>query len=158
MERRQVNLDTDYETLAEMQARSWEINFPDEVFMEPAFHDVLLDALNSSDSLYAYVEDGRLIGWLWMDWRLGRRRAHIRHIQVIEERWGQGYGKRIVCDAIQLARERDRTVLSLNVTRSNQRAVRLYVGLGFRTWQAMGPRQEMRLSLKDNQGLLVSAC
>lgn len=157
MERRQINLDTDLHALAEMQARSWEINFPDEVFVEPLFRDVVVAALNRSDSLYAYVEDERLVGWLWLDWRIGRRRAHIRHVQVDEELWGQGYGKRIVCDAIQLAREHERWVLSLNVTKSNQRAVRLYRGLGFRIWREMGPRQEMRLDLRGGEAPLDPA-
>ncbi len=146
MERRRIDLDTDYDTLVAMQVRSWEINFPNEVFLEPAFREALRLGARADD-LYAYEVGGRLVGWLWLEWRLGNRRAHIRHIQVAEDCWGQGYGKRIVSDAIQLARERGRAVLTLNVTKSNERAMRLYAGLGFQVAQEMGPRQQMRLDL-----------
>jgi ribosomal protein S18 acetylase RimI-like enzyme len=148
MERRQVDPVADYAALADMQRRSWEINFPGEVFVEPAFRESLRIGAERDD-LFAYTEQGRLVGWLWLDWRFGRRRVHIRHIQVAEEYWGQGYGKRIITDAIALARQRGRTVISLNVTKSNVRAMRLYAGLGFRVYREFGPRQEMRLDLGE---------
>lgn len=148
MERRRVDLEADYPTLAAMQRRSWEINFPGEVFVEPAFRESLRIGAQRDD-LFAYVEQGSLVGWLWLDWRLGRHRVHIRHIQVAEERWGQGYGKRIIADAIALARQRGRTVISLNVTKSNARAMRLYAGFGFCVYREFGGRQEMRLDLSS---------
>jgi ribosomal protein S18 acetylase RimI-like enzyme len=151
MERRRVELETDYQALEAMQARSWEINFPGELFIDVAFRDALRFALSGKDEMYAYVKDGHLVGWLWLEWRLGRHRAHIRHIQVVEELWGQGYGRRIVCDAIALARAQQRTYLTLNVTKANERAMRLYAGLGFRVSRDMGPRQEMRLDLGPGQ-------
>jgi ribosomal protein S18 acetylase RimI-like enzyme len=155
MERRRIDLDTDYAALAVMQERSWEINFPGELFLEPAFRDALRMGARWDD-MFAYVDEGRLVGWLWLEWRPSRHRAHIRHIQVAEEYWGQGYGKRIIADAIALAREHGRTMITLNVTKSNERAMRLYAGFGFRLSREMGPRQEMRLDLAD--GMAVPGC
>ncbi len=154
MERRRIDVEADYPALLAMQRRSWEINFPGEILWEPAFRESLQRGIRTDD-LFAYSEQGELIGWLWLDWRMGRRRAHIRHIQVVEEHWGQGYGKRILADAIALARERGCTVLSLNVTKSNERAMRLYAGLGFYVSQDLEERQEMRLNLGDDSCLMT---
>jgi GNAT superfamily N-acetyltransferase len=149
MECRRVDLDRDYDLLAELQAQSWEINFPGELFVEPLFRDAVQHGLRNNDDLWAYIDEGEFVGWIWLQWLMGGRRVHIRHIQVVETHWGNGYGKRMIGDAIHWALERRCTTMSLNVTRSNERAMRLYASLGFEASRAMGPRQEMRLDLRD---------
>lgn len=146
---RRVDLDRDYDLLADLQAQSWDINFPGELFVEPAFRDAVEHGLRNNDDLWAYIEGDQFVGWIWLQWMMGGRRVHIRHIQVVGEHWGKGYGRRMLCDAIRWALEKRCTTMSLNVTRSNERAMRLYAGLGFRASRTMGSRQEMRLELGD---------
>jgi ribosomal protein S18 acetylase RimI-like enzyme len=147
MERRVVDLRVDYPALAAMQRVSWEINFPGEPFVESAFRHALERSEPSGDVL-VYEQSGEIVGWLWLDWRVGRERAHIRHLQVAQPYWGRGYGRYLVQDAFQLARQKGRREITLNVTKSNQRAMRLYAGNGFVARQDMGDRLHMWCALE----------
>jgi len=85
---------------------------------------------------------------------VGSERAHIRHLQVAEPYWGRGYGRYLVQEAFRMAREKGRTEITLNVTKSNERAMRLYAGCGFVTKQDLGDRLHMRrdLTVDDDRG------
>ncbi len=142
MERRAVDLESDYPALARMQRVSWEINFPGEPFVESAFRHALERAAPSGDVL-VYEQGSEIVGWLWLDWRVGRERAHIRHLQVAQSYWGRGYGRYLVQDAFRMARQKGRREITLNVTKSNERAMRLYAGNGFVARQDLGDRLHM---------------
>jgi ribosomal protein S18 acetylase RimI-like enzyme len=88
---------------------------------------------------------------LWLD--LGRPRAavHVRHIQVAQEHWGQGFGRQIMEDAMAIAVARGARALTLNVTKSNARAMNLYESLGFEVQEDSGSRQKMRLTLDPEE-------
>lgn len=146
MNRRLVDFERDYVTLLEMHRRSWIINFPGEPFYEDAFRVSLRSDVRQGQ-VYAYEDDEGLIGWLWLDIDPRRRAAHIKHIQVVEARWGQGFGRQIVEDAIDLAEHAGCRILTLNVTKSNARAMSLYASLGFEVAQDQDARQRMRLML-----------
>ena len=146
MRRRLVDFERDYESLLDMHQRSWEINFPGEPFYEDAFRVSLRSDVRHGQ-VYAYEDDEGFIGWLWLDIDPRHRAAHIKHIQVVESRWGQGYGRRIVEDAIDLAEHAGCRIMTLNVTKSNERAMALYNSLGFEVAQDQYARQRMRLLL-----------
>jgi GNAT superfamily N-acetyltransferase len=150
MERRPAHLPDDLAELLAMQQASWEINFPGEPFSESVFRHALERAVPTGDIL-VYIEDGVIVGWLWLDWRVGRERAHIRHLQVAEPWWGRGYGRMLVQDAICLARDKGRSELTLNVTKTNARAMQLYASAGFVIRQDMGDRQHMSCDLQQGQ-------
>jgi len=150
MERRLVDLKRDYSTLAAMQRTSWEVNFPGEPYLEGAFR-YALERSAPSGAVFVYVQDEELVAWLWLDWRVGRERAHIRHLQVAESCWGRGYGRQLVGDACALALEKGKREITLNVTKSNERAMRLYTGNGFVTKHDMGDRLHMGRKLSSEQ-------
>jgi GNAT superfamily N-acetyltransferase len=145
MKRRMLDWRRDYDQLLAMQRLSWEINFPGREFSEAAF-DVQLRFGAHDNEVYIYELEGQLVGWLWLDWSV-QRAGHIRHIQVEEAYWGQGLGRQILEDAIALCLQRDCRTLTLNVTKSNARAMTLYAHLGFVVADDHGDRQRMRLDL-----------
>jgi GNAT superfamily N-acetyltransferase len=110
-----------------MDRLSSEINFPGDPFCEDAFRVSLRSDVRHGD-VYIYEDDEGLIGWLWLDIDVRHHSAHIKHIQVEQARWGQGYGRRIVQDAMAIAGHAACRVLTLNVTKSNARAMALMPG------------------------------
>jgi ribosomal protein S18 acetylase RimI-like enzyme len=148
MKRREVDLERDYESLLEMQRSSWTINFPRYGFHEEAFLVSLRTGVRRGET-YVYEEDGEMVGWLWLDTTSSAVSGHIRHIQVVDAHWGRGVGRRIMEDAIALCRAAGMRSLTLNVTKSNERAMRLYAGLGFTIMDQNQDRQRMRLHLDD---------
>lgn len=146
MKRRLLDYDNDIDLLAAMQQRSFEINFPDESFSERIFRDNLR-RLRAAEVIYIYENEGEILGWLWLDFGQQPRCAHVRHIQVAERHWGEGIGRAIMEDAVAMARERQCRQVTLNVTKSNARAMALYEGLGFEVRYDLGERQFMVLRL-----------
>ena len=146
--RRDVNLREDYAALLQMDRQSSAINFPGEAFYEASFRSSL-DAGLRFHRIVLYEQEGVLAGWLWLDLNGAFRGAHIRHLQVTESLWGQGIGKEIIDDAIEICLANGRTHITLNVTKSNLRAVTLYEGMGFYVDKDNGERQHMRLDLFD---------
>lgn len=148
MEKRPFDYARDIECIVAMQQRSFEINFPGELFYEPAFRDSLRH-LGRDEVVWVYEDGDQIVGWVWLDLGQGRRRIHVRQLQVLEERWGQGIGRHIMEEAIALCRELERTELTLNVTKSNARAMALYRSLGFQKVTDWGERQFMRLVVPE---------
>jgi len=141
-----VQLARDYATLLSLERESWPINFPGEEFSEVEFRHSLQTGLRFH-RMYVYELDDEVVGWLWLDLDGKWDGAHIRHIQVARAYWGRGIGKALVREAVSLARDEGCNSLTLNVTKSNTRAMRLYAGLGFALDSDNGDRQRMRLSL-----------
>lgn len=146
MERRALDLDRDYEQLLEMHRLSWKINFPGRLFSEFTFRSSLQSA--PEDRIFIYELGSELVGWLWLDMNRPNE-CHIRHIQVARAHWGEGLGRQIVEDAIRICQARGFTALTLNVTKSNERAVNLYTHMGFVVTEDRGERQGMRLALRE---------
>lgn len=143
--RRLMRFNDDYLHLLEMQLESYAINFPGQELEELWFHHAL-ETAGRSGCVWVYEQSARIIGWLWLDKKsLGV--LHISHIQVDRRYWGCGLGRQMMRDAIQLALDEGRTSITLNVTKSNVRAIALYSALGFQPDQDNGERQLMRLRL-----------
>jgi ribosomal protein S18 acetylase RimI-like enzyme len=145
MRRRPFDLMRDYDKVLAIHRASWQINFPDSPFSEPAFRSVLAKGQRRG-GLYVYEQGGELLGWLWLDFGVTRE-AHVRQIQVDEAHWGEGLGHRIMEDAIALCVARRYRTMTLAVTKSNARAVALYTNLGFRVTEDQKDRQRMQLDL-----------
>ncbi len=145
MERRAAEYRRDAERLLAMQRLSWEINFAGRGFRESSFRMSLRAGIDHGD-VFIYEDAGEAVGWLWLD-RYEAGIIHIRHIQVASEHWGEGIGRRIMEDAIATAVNEGRHAVTLNVTKSNRRAVSLYEHLGFRVVSDDGERQRMKLDL-----------
>ncbi len=159
LRRRPLDPDSDYTGMVEAQRKSWEINFPDDYFSESIFCASVRSAARRGEVFVYELEGGdgsvAVIAWLWLD--LGRPRAavHIRHIQVAQEHWGKGFGRQIMEDVMALAVARGARALTLNVTKSNARAMNLYESLGFEVKEDSGSRQKMclALDLDDDSGV-----
>lgn len=146
MKRRAVDIERDYERLLAVHRGSWHINFPGQEFSESAFRSSLRSAAQH-DEIYVYEHEDELVGWLWLDTHTAQESGHIRHIQVVRDYWGEGYGKRIMWDAIATCMERGCRAVTLNVTKSNARAMALYSALKFVVEEDFGERQRMRLDM-----------
>lgn len=146
MERRLLEFERDREKLVLMQRLSREINFPGLAYNEQAFRQSLCSAVRRGQ-IYVYEIDGELVGYLWVDLAKPKTGAHVRHVQVAEAHWGEGLGRAIMEDAIAMCTERRCQAITLNVTKSNRRAVSLYSRLGFVPVEDHGDRQRMRLVL-----------
>ena len=148
MERRAADYRRDAERLLAMQRVSWDINFPGRGFRESSFRISLRAGIDHGD-VFVYEDAGEVVGWLWLD-RYEAGIVHIRHVQVAHEHWGEGIGRRIMEDAIATASEEGRRAVTLNATKSNERAVTLYTHLGFRVIGDEGERQRMKLDLPQS--------
>lgn len=149
LQRRWAELPDDYATLLAWERESWPINFPGEGFSEAEFRQTLEAGLRHH-RMYVYELDGELVGWLWLDLNSSPHGAHVRHVQVATSHWGWGIGAALVRDAITIAQGARRAVLTLNVTKSNLRAMRLYEAMGFEVERDNGDRQRMGLRLSGN--------
>jgi len=71
-----------------------------------------------------------------------RRAAHVLIIDVMAEPalQGKGLGRAALAGTLRALRDRGETAIVLNVTEGNERALRLYSGLGF--VRSIGPTQE----------------
>jgi RimJ/RimL family protein N-acetyltransferase len=62
----------------------------------------------------------------------------LTHVEVVPEQQGNGVGKLIVRTAEELARAHGRSEIALGVRPENERARKLYTGLGYADW-GLGP-------------------
>jgi len=147
MHRRPFNLMRDYTRVLAVQRVSWPINFPGSHFSESAFRSALAKG-QSRDGIYVYEKAGELVGWLWIEYSAAGA-AHIRQLQVQQAHWGRGLGRQILNDALALSAARGCHAITLNVTKSNARAMALYEHCGFVMTRDDGARQRMRLELTD---------
>ena len=146
MRRRYLQFDRDYAQLLAMQRRSYLLNFPGQELQEQRFRSALL-AAERDKSVWIYEQDGSIIGWLWLD-RDEPGILHITHIQVREKSWGKGIGRKMMYDAASLAKRAGLGAITLNVTKTNERATTLYRDLGYAITMEHGDRQLMRLELE----------
>lgn len=144
LRRRAAEPGRDYERLLALQRESWAINFPGAEFSEDDFGYAFRDAMARGE-LYVYERGTQLVAWLWLVENT-HHTGHIRHVQVATGLWGRGWGRTVVEDAIALAQAAGCQTLTLTVTKSNTRALRLYCSLGFQLLEDQGNRQRMSLS------------
>lgn len=139
--RRLLDFAQDYPQLLAMQRESYVINFPDQEMIESWFHSSL-EAAAYYHRVWLYLFEGEIAAWLWLDWD-DPDALHICHLQVKTGYWGRGIGRVLVEDALLLAKEKGKQKVTLNVTKSNTRALALYTHMGFVSEQDYGERQLM---------------
>jgi len=132
--------------LLAMQRFSWDINFAGCEFDEIVFGRALRTSIDN-EQVWLYECQGQIVGWLWLDTSSSVTGGHVRQLQVAQPFWGRGIGAHILGDAIALCRARECRAVTLNVTKSNQRAMSLYYRLGFCMRRDNGDRQYMELLL-----------
>jgi ribosomal protein S18 acetylase RimI-like enzyme len=147
MRRRYLQFDSDYAELLAMQRLSYALNFPGQELQEQWFHSALL-AAERNKRVWIYEQDHTIIGWLWLDWDEPGI-LHITHIQVLEDWWGKGTGRKMMSDAALMASRAGKSAITLNVTKTNERARSLYRDLGYTTIMENGDRQLLRLELEQ---------
>ena len=112
-----------------------------------AYLDELADVAGRADrtTVLVAVEGGRILGTNTLeldrrvdegdDHREGRRlppeEAHIRMLAVAPDAQGRGIGRALMDEAIRIARDRGKTVMSLNTTERMTVAQRMYEAMGF---------------------------
>ena len=144
--RRRPTWPEDYAVLLAMQRLSWDINFPGSEFDDIVFGRALHTSMNQGQ-VWVYLLDEMIVGWLWLDVSSPLVGGHVRHLQVAQPYWGLGMGAHILGDAIHICRDRNCRAITLNVTKSNQRAMALYRRMGFRKRRDNDDRQFMELPL-----------
>src|SRR5450756_2979369 len=102
MRRRYLQFNRDYAELLAMQRVSYALNFPGQELQEQWFRSALL-AAEQDKRISVYEQDGSIIGWLWLD-RDEPGILHITHIQVQEDSWGKGTGRKMMYDATIMAK------------------------------------------------------
>ncbi len=80
-------------------------------------------------SFYVMESEGLIIGHMIVQWVLDE--AHLHNVCVIPKFQSQGLGSRWMLHLIDSAKTRNCSVVFLEVRESNQRAIKLYSGLGF---------------------------
>jgi ribosomal protein S18 acetylase RimI-like enzyme len=145
MRRRYLQLDRDYAQLLDMQRVSYALNFPGQELQVQWFRTALMTA-ESNKRIWVYEQDGTIVAWLWLD-RDEPGILHITHIQVREDCWGKGIGRNLMQEAKKIALHDGRIAITLNVTKTNVRATKLYAALGYATVTEQEDRRLMRLEL-----------
>ena len=106
------------------------------VALEAALHpfpwslDNFADSLAAGHSVWVCRQGGDLIGFSVVMSVIDE--AHLLNIGVAERYQGQGYGARLLRNAMACARQGGAAKLFLEVRPSNLRAVELYLHFGFR--------------------------
>ena len=78
---------------------------------------------------YIMESEGLIIGHMIVQWVLDE--AHLHNVCVIPKFQSQGLGTRSMSHLIESAKTKNCSVVFLEVRESNQRAIKLYSGLGF---------------------------
>ncbi len=88
------------------------------------------------------------IGWLWLADR-GKGELRVADIQVDENHRQKGYATRAMIIAEELARDREFSLLSLNVFDDNEIAKKMYQRLGYSVVEEGSGRSEMHKTVSS---------
>lgn len=102
--------------------------FEVDAFDPPTLRRLLLEA---NSTVLVAEADGGFAGSAILLWRKGSRVGRLYSIAVSERAQGRGIARRLLEACEQEARRRDCTRVSLEVRRSNQRAIELYLKNGY---------------------------
>ena len=101
-----------------------------------ALHDALDHPRDGTDLFVAELNGaiaGCLLLWTLQDYFSHRRHAHVSVIAVTKEAEGKGVGRALMAHADAWARARGHDTITLSVFAGNDRAQRLYEGVGYET-------------------------
>ena len=108
----------------------------------------LFDALRRNGMLVAEQDDGKIVGMTFADISIdptGVSTGYIRNVIVDSREQGQGIGKMLISKAIEYLREMEVHEILINARTQNEKALKLYEDLGFKT-----AYQVMKLRPKKN--------
>ena len=110
----------DLETIMEIENRAYEF---------PWTMGIFRDCLRVGYCCWCYEVDERIEGYGVMSVAAGE--SHVLNVTVRPESQGQGIGRRLMLQFIQLARRHNADSVMLEVRPSNKAAIALYEKLGF---------------------------
>ena len=99
------------------------------------------------DNSFCLIHNGRMIAFGQLLSKQDNR-LHMARIIVDPGSRRHGYGRQICTDLIQIARERNKGTLTLNVYRDNLAGIRLYRELGFRKVQGKSTMETIHMIQK----------
>jgi len=105
------------------------IALEESVYPFPWTRGIFHDCLSVGYSCWVFQQDEKIIAYIIMSIAAGE--AHILTLVVDPEFQGQGYAKKILQYALDLARERNTESVYLEVRPTNERAIGLYKKAGF---------------------------
>lgn len=105
------------------------IALEESVYPYPWTRGIFHDCLSVGYSCWVIQQDEKIIAYVVMSIAAGE--AHILTLVVDPEFQGQGYAKKILQHALDLARERNTESVYLEVRPTNERAIGLYQKAGF---------------------------
>jgi [ribosomal protein S18]-alanine N-acetyltransferase len=118
-----------------------------EVFLFPWTRGNFSDSIDSGYHCLVLEERGRLFGYGVMI--IGAEEAHLLTLSISAGSQRKGWGERLLCHFIRLAKEQHARSMFLDVRESNHAAARLYERIGFRRiakrkdyYPAMGGRED----------------
>lgn len=101
-----------------------------ECFSVPWSEKSLSEELENPGSHFiCAVEDGKLLGYIGVQEICGE--AYITNIAVFSGFRGRGVGRALLCNACDGAKKRNCEFITLEVRKSNEAAISLYVSEGF---------------------------
>lgn len=101
------------------------------IFSQPWSKESFLESIQTDSNLYLVVEDGSCIV-AYCGLRIILDEAHITNVAVANEFRGMGIAYQMLSVLIELAKDKGVQAFTLEVRVSNERAIHLYEGLGFK--------------------------
>ncbi len=126
------------EGVLEIERLSFSIQWSEEAFTTEVTHNQLARYL-------VIIEDNKVVGYGGMWFILGE--AHITNIAIHPDYRGRGRGRLLTEALISLAAKESILDMTLEVRKSNYKAINLYTGLGFK---AVGIRKEFYFDNKED--------
>jgi ribosomal-protein-alanine N-acetyltransferase len=118
-----------------------------EVFLFPWTQGNFSDSLDAGYHCRVLEQDRHIFGYGVMT--IGAEEAHLLTLSIAPEAQGKGWGEKLLCHFIGIAREQLALTMFLDVRESDHAAARLYERLGFRQigkrkdyYPAMGGRED----------------
>ena len=102
-----------------------------------SIHQLTIEIMNSESSFYFARMDGKIIGYLKINFRLAQTdfkeddSIEIERIYILEEFHGQNVGQNLLNKAIEISKENNAKSVWLGVWEKNYKAIRFYLKNGF---------------------------
>lgn len=142
------------------QREIYETNFPgfvaDEQFLRDYGEQIRQSLGSPTEGLFVLEQNGRARGFLWLSLvstMVDPQVGYIRNIYVAPDLRGEGHGRRLVEFAEEWCMDRGITLLALDASCCNERAVSLYRDAGF---EVVRLRMEKKLHAGPRPGLFES--
>lgn len=133
--------DKDAKTMLELFVKQTEetdngISYPEEVLLTVEQEAAFIKMVEETErNLFIAAYDGeRQIGNAMLECVNERKKTRHRAnfaISILKDYWGQGIGRKLMEEIIEVAKEAEYEQIELEVVATNERAIRLYESFGF---------------------------